>query len=327
MRAIKVIFLIWTDPKRGLAKKRILQRDAFEGETYCEAIPTTAILSFIILYSRFVNASSEDREPPLLLIVGSDNAFFAVTYATSFLSATLGLSKAFTTGPCKILPEGVSCRFLLLFFASFFTLVTKFCAIAAVLIFSLMQDDIKDIAIVFPIATVLMPGLVTALVSTWHCKMLKTFLHHPSFFILPVFTYFTFSSSNKVCEGETHIRFSTKASLCNILFSVVGFFVYAVFIQSHFGSAVVSVAFWAFFAILFLPQFFFFAVLIIIILLLNIVLSLVFICNSPTKTAVEYGVFKPDNPTEAFTLSITADGSERVLSSDDQAKQAEEFEL
>ena len=282
-----------------------------------------------MIYSRFVNASSEDREPPLLLIVGSDNAFFAVTYATSFLCATLGLSKAFTTGPCKILPEGVSCRFLLLFFASFLTLVTKFCAIAAVLIFSLMKDDIKDIAIVFPIATVLMPGLVTALVSTWHCKMLKTFLHHPSFFILPVFTYFTFSSSNKVCGGETHIRFSTKASLCNILFSVVGFFVYAVFNASTVGLGLGIVAI---FTLIALPQFFF-AVLIVV--LGGLVLSLTFICSSPTGCccccrccpAVEYGVYKPDNPTEAFTLSITADGSERVLSSDDQAKRAEELEL
>ena len=96
MQALKVIILIWTNPRKGLAKKRMLQRDAFEGETYYEAIPTSAIFSFIILTALYQGDFS---------FIGSNLALFLATYATSLLTASFGLAKALKTGPCKILPE------------------------------------------------------------------------------------------------------------------------------------------------------------------------------------------------------------------------------
>ena len=99
-----MIFLIWTNPGKGLVQKRVLQRDASEGETYYEAIPTTAILTFIYLSGIYVK--DESAEPPILSLMGSDPTFFFVTYSTSLLTASIGLSKALKTGPCRILPEG-----------------------------------------------------------------------------------------------------------------------------------------------------------------------------------------------------------------------------
>ena len=330
-----MILLIWTDPKSGLAKKRILQRDASEGETYCEAIPTTAILTSILLS----HVSTGTGAPTSLsLIVGSnqsDHVLFAVTYATSFLTASFGLSKALSTGPCKILPEGrlVSCRFFLIFSASLFTLIGKYLAAFFVFLESGPRENMTS-AIIFPILTVLMPGLVTALFSTWHCKMLKTFLHHPSLFILPIFTYLTFSSSNRTCGGKSQIRFSVKASLFNILFSIGALLIWSTtkvalnFDASLYSDVYALMQAWApFMVVLLIP-------------LPGFILSLIFLCKVPPsntststsccssscKIALEYGVYKPDHPTEGFKLRVTAEGLERVLPSDDRARQAEELE-
>ena len=105
------MFLIWTNPKKGITKKRVLQRDAFEGETYYEAIPTTAILTTLVLSTFFASIfqldSDIENESPLELVIGSDVSdvpFFLATFASSVLTTTLGLSKALKTGPCKIFP-------------------------------------------------------------------------------------------------------------------------------------------------------------------------------------------------------------------------------
>ena len=74
VRAIKVIFLIWTNPKKGLAQKRILQRDATEGETYYEAIPTTAIFTFIAIFALLREGENRERESPLTALIGSDGS-------------------------------------------------------------------------------------------------------------------------------------------------------------------------------------------------------------------------------------------------------------
>ena len=128
MRALKALFLIWTNPKKGLVRKRVLQRDAFEGETYYEAVPTTAILTAIWVYSVHWNAQNPEKEPMSLAIRGHDGTLFFVTFYSSILSATFGLSKALITGPCKIFPGTslFSGRALLLAVANLFNLLGSF---------------------------------------------------------------------------------------------------------------------------------------------------------------------------------------------------------
>ena len=119
MQALKVIILIWTNPRKGLAKKRMLQRDACEGETFYEAIPTSAIFSFLLLAALY-QRDHISEEPQIHSLIGSNFTLFLATYMTSLLAASFGLAKALKTGPCEILPYGglLSCRFLLLIFAS-----------------------------------------------------------------------------------------------------------------------------------------------------------------------------------------------------------------
>ena len=124
-----MISLIWTNPRKGLSQKRVLQRDAFEGETYFEAIPTTAILTSILFYTTLKNDNT--AEPPIFSLRGSDKTFFLATYATSVLTASIGLAKALKTGPCKIIPEGklLSFRFRLLIFTILLTLIGKWSSV------------------------------------------------------------------------------------------------------------------------------------------------------------------------------------------------------
>ena len=79
MRALKALFLIWTNPRKGLARKRVLQREAFEGETYYEAVPTTAILTAIWAYSVLWSWQNPEKEPMTLALTGQDETLFVVT--------------------------------------------------------------------------------------------------------------------------------------------------------------------------------------------------------------------------------------------------------
>ena len=129
MQALKVLFLVWTNPKKSLVRKRVLQRDVFEGEIYYEAIPTTAILMAIYVYSASWDIQNPEKEPMSLAIRGHDDGtLFFVTFCSSILSATFGLSKALITGPCKIFPGTslFSGRALLLAVANLFNLLGSF---------------------------------------------------------------------------------------------------------------------------------------------------------------------------------------------------------
>ena len=125
VQALKVLFLVWTNPKKSLVRKRVLQRDVFEGEIYYEAIPTTAILTSIWVYSRLWDFQNPDKVPMSLAVTGEESTLFWVTFSSSFLSATFGLSKALITGPCKIFPGTslFSGRILLLVFANLLNLL------------------------------------------------------------------------------------------------------------------------------------------------------------------------------------------------------------
>ena len=278
---------------------------------------------------------SRNREPLFFTLEGSNEDFFLVTYMTSSLTASFGLAKALKTGPCKILPEGglLSSRFLLLILASLLTLIGKWVLILT--LYSQFEIATNNLGVTtfLTFAVVLLPGLIIALISTWHSKMLRTFLIHPSFFILPMFTFFTFSSSNKACgrrEGSAdgHIRFSVKASQCNTFLS---FLMGSVIYLAICASMVVKVVDVVFFIIFWIPA------------VLGFLLSLFFLCNAkPTNTHfdccccgstsmccsceayMEYSVFKPDQPTKEFLLRIAVDGSEEVLP---VAEREEEGEL
>ena len=114
-------------------------------------------------------------------------------------------------------------------------------------------------------ATNFLPGFLLGLVSCWHRGILKTFIAHPSILLMPTFTHFAFVSSTKWCkrshkeegreegeeeeEGERqektdpYIAFSSRATVCNLLLSTLGFvFYYFVFYRPEASLIIIVVS-------------------------------------------------------------------------------------
>ena len=76
-------------------------------------------------------------------------------------------------------------------------------------------------------ATIFLPGFLVGMFACWHKGILRTFLAHPSIFLLPVFSHFTFVSNSKPCcqgveRGTIFISFSPKYTAINAVVSVAG---------------------------------------------------------------------------------------------------------
>ena len=308
-----------------------MQRDAFEGETYLEAIPITAILTFIYLSAIWSDDGTAEL-PVILSLIGSDANLFFAAYVTSLLTASFGLAKALKTGPCRILPEGrlLSCRFLLLIFATLLTLTEKLSLVHLFITHTVTKSYSILLAFILSFAVVLLPGLFIALVSTWHSKMLKTFLIHPSFFILPIFTFFTFSSSRKRGMEVCHLRFSVKASLCNTFLSFLSFATFFAITVALDNSSEPTEDTeqipWDGWMITLLPGFLLSLLFICIAKPTSKHLNLCSCCSS-NEAAMDYAVYNPDQPTKEFLLRIADDGSEEVLPADQLQEDVEHVEL
>ena len=78
----RIIWLFWTKPERATRDRRHLERNLIENEIFTEAVPSTIIITLLCGTVR-----------PLGLLVGENVNLFMATFATSALSAGLGLAK------------------------------------------------------------------------------------------------------------------------------------------------------------------------------------------------------------------------------------------
>ena len=178
-----------------------------------------------------------------LVLNDKDQTLFWVAFSTSIITSALGLAKNLKVGPCRILPEQkkllgglLSPRFILIFFSCGLILVAKGLALA--LGVSTSSGKVSAALAVITLSTIFLPGFLIGLFACWHRGILKTFLAHPSVFLLPVFSIFTFvSKTTKVCSGaeektgekglkeatdEQFITFSPKYTAINGGISVAG---------------------------------------------------------------------------------------------------------
>ena len=250
--ASKVIWLIWTDPGKGLQMKRKLERNLVQMETFYEAVPSTMVCTYVMVKATG-GPLVDGQELIFEWYDPGKSILFFVAYATSIFTSTLGLAKSLKVGPCRILPEQkrflhgyLSPRFTLVFFACGLTLISKGFALAAAVEGSCDPPaGAIGAGAAVAISLFFLPGFLIGLVGCWHQGILKTFLAQPSVFFLPVFSYFTCASSNsKACCGrektdggrsgeveitkeETYVAFSPKSTAVNAAVSIVGVLVYA----------------------------------------------------------------------------------------------------
>ena len=94
--AARIIWLFWTQPKKGVREKKHLERNLMENEIFTEAVPSALIMTFLMvmnLRNREDRAKQEDD-----VIIGEAGSpsyyLFFVSFSTSVLSAALGLAKS-----------------------------------------------------------------------------------------------------------------------------------------------------------------------------------------------------------------------------------------
>ena len=93
--AARIIWLFWTQPKKGVREKKHLERNLMENEIFTEAVPSALIMTFLMV----VNLWTEDEDDVIgASVKGGSNYLFFVTFFTSVLSAGLGLAKCLKVG-------------------------------------------------------------------------------------------------------------------------------------------------------------------------------------------------------------------------------------
>ena len=92
MLAIKSIWLFWRQPVKGMKGKKHLERNVMGNEVFTEAIPTSLVMTFLMVVE--VIGGPENNDPTnYKLLVENGPTLFYVTFVTSYLSAGLGLAK------------------------------------------------------------------------------------------------------------------------------------------------------------------------------------------------------------------------------------------
>jgi hypothetical protein len=249
--AARIIWLFWTQPKKGVREKKHLERNLMENEIFTEAVPSSFIMTFLMM--------AISRYEEHTLIFGESSYLFVVTFLTSVLSAGLGLAKILKVGPCRVLAEGgcfgglLAPRFLLIFAACLLSLLGKGLALASPFAYGVRDEHKVQVAATI-LSTMFLPGLLLGVVSCWHRGILRTVISHPSIVLLPAFTNFTFASSTTLCkrslkeegkeEGEAEedreektgggeaeepfIVFSPKFTIINLIISLLAQAVYGI---------------------------------------------------------------------------------------------------
>ena len=365
LKAAQVIWYLWTHPRRGMEKKRKMEREVVEMEAFCEAVPSTLVMTFLMVRTMGIYSNLEDYS----LIIGeydsSDLYLFLLAFSTSVLSSSLGLAKVLKSGPCRVVREGgalgglVTPRFLLLTLACGFTLAGKGAAMGLVGLDWGPGCPNPNLVpgVLLALATTFLPGLLLALVSTFHTNMLSSFLRHPSLLLLPTFTSFTFASNTKLWgkqEKEVEVRFSWRATGVNLLLTSVGHVAFSVNAPRVVCGKGYKQEYTNFFQVAWFP-----------LALLGLLFTLQFLltslpspssplprcllapclcCCSPeedrekdiwrTSTctscspAIEVGVFRPDNPHVPFVARTNPNtGEEEVVREGQEEEGGEEVEM
>jgi len=331
-RAAVVIWHLYWVLEKGLAKKKVYEREISEVEIFTEAVPTVLILTnFLVqgqqdcaeyivnvirdgnntLYKAFI---AEDCETSTLIFGSTryDVLMFLFTFVTSILSASLGLAKCLKVGPCRVLGEGgamdglCSPRFILLVLSSGCTLIGKGIAMACVLAFRWLGAwSVLFIAILF------LPGFLLSLLSLCHYKTsFKDIFSHPSLVLLPVFTHFTFSFRPMYCSSRQkdvgRVQWSKICTLINIVLSLVGMCV----MLTGWGKAAVSDRGKSSFL-----GFLYIGVIFLTVPIIGMILTLIFCyvdtcycccccccCSTPCSPDIQMGVLQPQDPLTEFVV-------------------------
>ena len=67
--ALRVIWIFWKEPKKGMREKKHLERNLMEHEIFTEAVPSALIMTFLILVAVFVEVKLKSRGKRFILFL------------------------------------------------------------------------------------------------------------------------------------------------------------------------------------------------------------------------------------------------------------------
>jgi len=206
--ACEVILLLWTDPVKALRKKRNMEREVLEFEAFTESLPTLLIL--ICMWTQWSRALND--EVAALTIGGSKSLdpFFVLTFTTSSVAIVVGFYKNLVLGPCRAHTHSIFCL-VFLFLSVFSSFVIKI-AIVWVVLFNFHLDNFRDKLTSWTIFRDTVWPLLPQILTTILALPFPMTITHPSFILVPLFTWYTFSGSNS-CYSK--IVNYTKKIICN----------------------------------------------------------------------------------------------------------------
>ena len=170
--------------------------------------------------------NSEDK-------IGSGFIFWTFSWATSFFTASLGITKFLLNGPCPILSDkgslGGICtwNFVLCFIVVFISIITKLIFLRCVLDVLVTNDHILLASLVFLLHFI--PNLTVSFISIfmvtgYNKQFMKILVDFPGLWLMPVVSHLTFGptrincvSSNSIVFDKRKLGFSKLLTVINMI--------------------------------------------------------------------------------------------------------------
>jgi len=316
--AAKVIYAIFTNSGKTEAMKKELRRDVAELEVFVESVFSTLIITFLLMRGGGTFYSEVVSDHPNL---------FYLSYATSLLSASYGMAKSLKEGPCRILADNgedfgglLNGRFLLLFISVAATFASKWAVIVQL---SARHPVMKQLSTKQPYwaITAICLSLCIPLISLCRYKeSVKSIIRHPSLLLLPVFTFYTFSSFSRNDSQKIQVKFSWRFTLANIICNL---FFYALGIGEYIVQSIENnIAFMRLVSELDL------IVIMVPVIIVGAVLTLLvlFLCNNSCCIPLQYGVLIPSEPLVDH-VEVQREGLIVVMKMDDYLQKSIDLEI
>ena len=249
----KVLLLIWKDDPRAQQKKVEMEQDLSEHEAVLEALPTLTILSCMLALDekKILEISGVVSDGIYLANVLRQHKFW-ISFHISIFSASFGMAKCLKNGVARILPDVGFCSkgfalilvsILLTIFGNGFLLKVMIEKNNGYFLGPQTLSSYHRLAI--NIALHSLPGLVISVITTYNYRSVwRTMLAHPSIFVIPIFTYYTFETNNigfqKKKVEEIELRLSKRWSIANLVCKTIGFLIEAAIIGEGDFSVIAS---------------------------------------------------------------------------------------
>ena len=250
LRAVKIIRLLFQNRNNANEKYKKLMVDIGSTEPFLEAYSSVMIMSIIGGHAYFsvynldgnVNENTNSTNNNFEAVfnsadkIGDGFMLWTLSWVTSFITASLGITKFLLNGPCPILSDkgllGGICtwNFVLCFLVVLISIFTKLVFLRCTLDVLAANGHISLASLVFLLHFI--PNLAISLVSIFMVtgydkQFLKILVEFPGLWMMPVVTHLTFGpkrfsyfGSNTIVFDKRKLGFSKLLTVINMIITI-----------------------------------------------------------------------------------------------------------